>query len=196
MNAKYNLKSLGLCLALVVIAAACSSDSVQATEADQSSTTAIETTSPPAPETTSSPTTETSSAATAESANTSPAGATILATGEFELPAVTSQEAEGYHQALAATHNLPTDLGPTAGSMLVIRIWDAGRPEQTCSEDHPISGCATVDWGAAIDRPSVPPGGVFDNSITFELATGERSFYLSEFEGALNDEPDSLEPST
>ena len=70
-----------------------------------------------------------------------------------------------------------------------------GAPEMTCSREHPISGCATVDWSDARSRPSVPPGGVFDNSITSEMASGERSFFLSE-SGALNDEPDILVPDS
>ena len=180
----------GVSLALVVVASACSSDSGQASEADQSSTPATETAS-----TNSTPAAETTSAPPRESTSPGVIGVAILAAGELELSSVNSQDEAGYHQVLTATDNLPSDLGPTAGSMLVIKLWDAGRPEQTCSEDHPISGCATVDWGDAIDRPSVPPGGVFDNSITFELATGEHSFFLSE-SGALNDEPDALEPET
>ncbi len=113
----------------------------------------------------------------------------------MDLSFVNSQQEPGYHQVLTATHNLPSDLGPTTGFMLVIKLWDAGRPEVTCSSEHPISGCATVDWSDAMSRPSVPPGGVFDNSITFQLATGERSFFLSE-SGALNDDPDVLVPNT
>ena len=78
---------------------------------------------------------------------------------------------------------------------LVIRLWDADRPDVTCDSEHPISGCVTVDWGDAQSRPNVPPGGVFDNSISFALATGERSFFLSE-SGALNDVSDPLVPAT
>ena len=128
-------------------------------------------------------------------ASPSPSGATILAAGELALAFVGSQQEPGYHGVLTATHELPSDLGPTTGLMLVLRLWDAGRPEMTCNSEHPISGCATVDWSDARNRPSVPPGGVFDNSITFEMASGERSFFLSE-SGALNDEPDVLVPDS
>jgi len=124
-----------------------------------------------------------------------PNGAIILAAGELDLSSVNSQEEPGFHQVLTATHKLPLGLGATTGHMLVIKLWDAGRPEGTCSSEHPRSGCATVDWSDGRSRPSVPPGGVFDNSITFEIATGVRSFYLSEL-GALNDEPDALVPGT
>ena len=159
--------------------AACSGGSIQAPGADQSFT--------PSPAASLTPATETDSP--------SPSGARILAAGELGLSSVNSSHELGYHQVVTATHNLPSDLGPTTGFMLVLKLCDAGRLDATCSSEHPISGCATVDWSDAGSRPSVPPGGVFDNSITFQMATGLRSFFLSE-SGALNDEPDVLVPGT
>ena len=78
----------------------------------------------------------------AGTASPSPVGAIVLAAGELELPSVTSQQEAAYHQVLTATHVLPSDQGPTAGFMLVVKLWDAGRQEITCDSDHPISGCA------------------------------------------------------
>jgi len=50
-----------------------------------------------------------------------------------------------------------------------------------------------VDWSDAVGRPNVPSEGVFENSITFQLATGELSFFLSE-SGALTDILDAFKP--
>lgn len=195
---------LCVCLALALVAAACGgaedgaaptteTASVPATLTTTGPTTTIAATPTAAP---SSPTTETTVlTSTTETTVLTDSEDIILATGELNVSFVTSQEELGYHGVLTATHTLPSDLGSTEGLMLVIRLWDAGRPEQTCDSDHPISGCVTVDWGDWIERPSVPPGGVFDNSISFDLVTGERSFFLSE-SGVLNDQPDALEPET
>ena len=106
-------------------------------------------------------------------------GTNILASGVFQLPAPGAFGEPGFHEALTATHELPTDLGAMAGSRLVLRLWDAGRPEITCRGEHPLPGCATVDWPDAPGRPKVPPGGVFDNSITLKFAAGERRLFLS-----------------
>ena len=200
---------LCVCLALALVAAACGG-----AEGGGAPTTEIvsapTTTSGPTTATTSGPTTAATSGPTTTiavdptTATSSPATETtgttdieniILAAGELNVSSVASQEELGYHGVLTATNNLPSDLGSTAGLMLVIRLWDASRPEQTCDSDHPTSGCVTVDWGDWIERPSVPPGGVFDNSISFDLVTGEQIFFLSE-SGALNDQPDALEPET
>ena len=122
-----------------------------------------------------------------------PVAARMLAEGEFHLPATSAFGEPGFHEVLTATHNLPLDLGRMRGLRLVLKLWDAGRPELTCSSEHPLSGCSTVDWSDATGRPNVPLGGVFNNSITFQTVAGEHSFFLSE-SGALNDKPDAFEP--
>ena len=76
---------------------------------------------------------------------------------------------------------------------IVVSLWDAGRPDQACSNDHPLSGCATVDWSDAEGRPNVPAGGVFDNSLELQLSDGARTFYLSE-RGLLAEEADVYDP--
>ena len=120
--------------------------------------------------------------------------AQALAAGELHLPAAGSFGEPGFHEVLTAAPDLPLVLGPTAGLRLVLRLRDAGRPGQTCSRDHPLSGCATVDWSDSASRPGVPPGGVFGNTLTLRLASGERTFFLSE-SGSLNDGPDPFMPS-
>ena len=116
-----------------------------------------------------------------------------LAAGELKLPAAGSFGEAGFHEVLVASHHLPLDLGQSAGQRLVLTLQDSGRTEQTCSSQHPLSGCATVDWSDDTSRPKVPPGGVFDNSLTVQLVSGVSTFFLSE-SGRLNDAPDPFEP--
>ena len=120
-------------------------------------------------------------------------GSRTLAVGEFTLPDAGSFGEPGFHEELIAAHNLPQDVGRTVGMTLVIALRDAGRPQQTCSREHPLSGCATVDWSDAESPPKVPPGGVFDNSLTVQLESGTHTVFLSE-SGGLNDAPDSFDP--
>ena len=81
-----------------------------------------------------------------------------------------------------------------AGASLVLVLRDASRPGQTCDRQHPLSGCATVDWSVFEGRPGVPPGGVFDNRIVIRRPSGERTLFLSEG-GVLADAPDSYSPT-
>lgn len=116
-----------------------------------------------------------------------------LAAGEFSLPAAGAFGQAGFHKVLAASGRLPRALGRTSGMRLVVMLRDAGRQNQTCSSEHPLSGCATVDWSDNESRPHVPPGGVFDNSLIVRLASGSRKFFLSE-SGVLADKPDAFSP--
>ncbi len=120
-------------------------------------------------------------------------GTKILAKGEFQLPAAGAFGEPGFHEVLTVTHDLPSDLSIMMGSRLVIKLWDAGRPNRNCGNEHPLSGCATVDWSDAPGRPNVPPSGVFGNSISLQSEDGERRFFLSE-SGALTDSPDAFDP--
>lgn len=125
---------------------------------------------------------------------TPPAGGRrTLAGGEFDLPAALSFGEPGFHEVLTISQSFPTDLGQTEGLGLFLALRDDGRPEQTCSTEHPLSGCATVDWSDAESRPGVPPGGVFENTLTVQLVTGAHTFHLSE-SGGLNDSPDPFKP--
>jgi len=121
-------------------------------------------------------------------------GERLLLSGSFSLPAAGAFGEPGFHQILTASGILPQQLGPTEGGRLLLRLWDSGRPGLACSRDHPLSGCATVDWSDTPSRPKVPPSGVFDNSLTLHLASGEHTFFLSE-EGRLNEVPNAFDPS-
>ncbi len=115
----------------------------------------------------------------------------ILASGTFPISAARSFDDEGFHQAVAISADAPEAVGQ--GELLVVRLLDADRPDQTCDREHPLSGCVTVDWSDGESRPNVPAGGVFDNSLTVRLESGPRTFYLSE-SGSLADQPDDFDP--
>ncbi len=116
-----------------------------------------------------------------------------LAAGELLLPAAASFGAPGFHQVLTDSQTIPEDIAAAAGRRLVLTLRDLGRPEQRCSREHPLSGCATVDWSDFEGRPGVPPGGVFEHRLILQLASGEQSFFLSD-SGSLNEAPDRYKP--
>lgn len=116
-----------------------------------------------------------------------------LAAGEFNLPAAADFGDPGFHMVVTASATLPENLPVTSGRELILTLNDAGRPDQTCATEHPLSGCATVDWSDSPDRPHVPPTGVFINTMTLQLSSGPRTFYLSA-SGALASAPDAFQP--
>ncbi len=116
-----------------------------------------------------------------------------LATGALELAAASAFGEPGFHETLLAQASVPADIGPTAGRRLVLTLRDASRPSQECSQQHPLSGCATVDWSDDPSRPNVPPDGVFDNRLVLELETGVVTLFLRE-DGELATEPEPFDP--
>ena len=118
---------------------------------------------------------------------------TKLASGDLLLPAATSFGAPGFHEVLTDSQTIPQDITAAAGRRLVLTLRDLGRPQQRCSREHPLSGCATVDWSDFEGRPGVPPGGVFEHRLVLQLASGEQSFFLSD-SGSLNEAPDRYKP--
>ena len=100
-----------------------------------------------------------------------------LAKGTFSLPAAQSFDDPGFHHVVSVTARMP---GAAKGRRLVLLLRDASRPAQTCASEHPLSGCATVDWADFPERPHVPAGGVFRNALTLQLGTGPRTFFLSQ----------------
>lgn len=117
----------------------------------------------------------------------------LIAAGEFDLPAAAAFGDPGFHESIQLIHTVPSTLETTTGMRIIVTLWDAGRPDQACSRNHPLSGCATVDWSDAEGRPNVPAGGVFENSLQLQLEQGERTFYLSEL-GILAEEADVFDP--
>ena len=98
--------------------------------------------------------------------------AVLLAQGVLTVPAATSFDTPGFHETYELVLAVPADLGSTVGSRLVLALRDVSRPDQRCDREHPLSGCATVDWSDF--------GGVFDNRLTLSLGAGEQDFFLSE----------------
>lgn len=117
----------------------------------------------------------------------------VLATGLLTLPAANSFGDRGFHEVLTATHQLPADIALPEEARLVVTLRDATRPDQRCTRQHPLSGCATVDWSDADGRPGVPTGGVFNNHVTVRLTQGSRTLFLSE-SNSLSDAPDPFRP--
>lgn len=85
------------------------------------------------------------------------------------------------------------DTAASAGR-LTVRLRDVTRPNQTCDRNHPLSGCATVDWADFEGRPSVPSGGVFDNRLSITTTSGTVDLFLSETL-TLASTPDSYSPT-
>jgi len=119
----------------------------------------------------------------------------VLLSGTAQIKAAQSFNDPGFHEVLSVAASIP-DLGEfadTTGSSIVVSLWDTSRPGQTCNQDHPLSGCITIDWSDAPDRPGVPESGVFNNQIRFASAGGPVDLYLSE-SGALATTPDQFTP--
>ncbi len=165
----------------MLVVAACSSGDGTVTGTEATVPPSIATTPPPAPATT----------VAATPPPTTSLATPILASGTFVVPAAAGFGDPGFHEVVEVVATAPESLGQ--GDVLTVRLFDADRPSQTCDSEHPLSGCVTVDWSDSEQRPNVPAGGVFDNSLTVELASGVRTFYMSE-SLALADVPDPFDP--
>ena len=117
----------------------------------------------------------------------------VVMSGSVEIPAAAAFGDPGFHQPLALSGRVSDSAAGLKGQLLV-RLVDAGRPDQVCDREHPLSGCATVDWSDFEDRPGVPPGGVFDNRLSIVLGSGPVDLFLSE-SGGLADVPDEYSPT-
>ena len=130
---------------------------------------------------------------TTEPTGSTDTGTTVtLLEGAFELPAAGGFGEPGFHETINLSGALP-DTVASAGR-LTVRLHEVTRPNQTCGRNHPLSGCATVDWSDFEDRPSVPAGGVFDNRLSLATTTGTVDLFLSETL-TLASTPDSYSPT-
>lgn len=119
-------------------------------------------------------------------------GVAPIFAGTLELPAAVAFGDPGFHQVLTFQGTVAD--APAAGPVtIVLSLVDATRPSQTCSQEHPLSGCATVDWSDDPTRPGTPDSGVFDNRITVRLADREHDLYLTP-EGNFREDPNLFEP--
>ncbi len=171
MNRRHPLATVA---ALAVLATACSSGSVP----------------------TATPSDAIAVPATGVSSSLSPADDTVvLMQGVTRVDTAQSFEDPGFHQVISVSATIP-QLGPLegrTGSVIRVSLRDASRPEQTCSQDHPLSGCLTIDWSDAPGRPHVPDSGVFRNELTFITADGTTKLHLSD-SGVLAETPDQFTP--
>jgi hypothetical protein len=139
----------------------------------------------------------TTSVASVTTTTSAPAGVdggdVILLAGAIQIPAANDFNDPGFHEVFVLTGGVPEAAAGVTGE-LVVRLRDVGRPENTCDRDHPLSGCATVDWSDFEDRPGVPAGGVFDNHLNVVSSSGPINFFLSENRG-LADTPDEYVPT-
>jgi len=122
-------------------------------------------------------------------------GSIALLTGTVSIDAAQSFEDRGFHQAVEITGTIPTLVSESSSPRATLRVslWDASRPTQTCSRDHPLSGCVTVDWSDAPGRPHVPNDGVFANQLTLPTTDGTTTFNLRE-SGELAATPEQFSP--
>ena len=120
-------------------------------------------------------------------------GGFVLLEGEVELVAASAFGDPGFHEVLVVTGTIPQAVAGMTGE-LSVRLVDIGRPDQKCDREHPLSGCATVDWSDFEDRPGVPAGGVFDNHLNLVSMSGPLQLFLSETDG-LAETPDSYSPT-
>ncbi len=117
----------------------------------------------------------------------------VLLSGSFEVPAADGFGDPGFHEPFTLTGTVPGSAAGMTGEV-VVRLFDAGRPDQACDRDHPLSGCTTIDWSDFENRPGVPDGGVFDNRLTLASSSGPIDLYLSEGRG-LAPTPDQYSPT-
>jgi hypothetical protein len=119
-----------------------------------------------------------------------------IGAGEFEMSFMEEEdrEHEAFHKLISIEGTVPEDIAAVADRTLVLRLWDASRPDQTCDVDHPFSGCVSIDYSDATGLPHVPEGGVFDNRLTLAFLGGDRDLHLNEL-SELSDEPDEYSPS-
>lgn len=102
----------------------------------------------------------------------------VVAGGLLTLPAAAAFGEPGFHQVLVAAGRLRGGISGQGPFRLTISLRDLGRPGLTCSSEHPLSGCATVDWADDPSRPKVPASGVFANWLTLRLHSGERTLFF------------------
>jgi hypothetical protein len=123
-----------------------------------------------------------------------PSGADVVVfSGSIEVPAAAAFGDSGFHEPFTLSGTVPESAAGVTGD-LVVKLVDVGRPSQTCEREHPLSGCATVDWSDFENRPGVPAGGVFDNRLNIVLASGAVDLFLSESRG-LAATPDQYSPT-
>jgi hypothetical protein len=93
----------------------------------------------------------------------------------FSVPAVRNLDfnSPGFHYPVTVRLKVQGD-----GRTVALALRDAGRPDQRCTQDHPLGGCVTVDWADDPSRPHVPRSGVFANTVAVSTAKGTELLHL------------------
>jgi hypothetical protein len=113
---------------------------------------------------------------------------TMLGGGLVRVPAALAPGEPGSEQVFRFGQAARNVEETQPGQTLVVTLRDAGRPRVTCADDHPLSGCVTIDWFGGGDGSG--GGEPLENIVTLDLRSGERTFYLWET-GMLASEPPS-----
>jgi hypothetical protein len=127
----------------------------------------------------------------APSPGTAPWG--TVAAGALRLPPAGAFGEPGFHQVLTASARVPSLPPGNSRATLLVSLRDLDRPRERCGSEHPLSGCATVDWADDPARPKVPADGVFENRLTVRLRSGTRTLFLRR-SGDLAASPDPFSP--
>jgi len=105
----------------------------------------------------------------------------LLASATFVIPAGSTVEEYSFNTTTLF------DPGSLDGRALTVNVTDISHPERDqaalCPGNHPLDGCATVDYGAF--------GTTHDNRVSFEGADGPLSVHLYK-DRSLQPEPEDL----
>lgn len=115
--------------------------------------------------------------------------------GTFSLPPAFELELDsvGFHEIIEVEGGFPKNLGSTSGRELVVALRDVNRPDQTCPEEVPWDGCASVDWDDVDGTRNAPPGGgYFDNRIRVRTENGPLDLYLNRELGLSREQDDDF----
>lgn len=110
-----------------------------------------------------------------------PAQGQVIASGQFELREGIQFKQFTFH------HTIPAGLGSTAGRQMAIRLRDLTDPDRTCDADHPLSGCATVDYSLELT------GQIFRNLVAVQTTAGPAELHLR-LDDTLSSQPEPARP--
>lgn len=93
----------------------------------------------------------------------------------FAVPAVRNLDfhSRGFHYPVTVRMKVQG-----GGRTVVLALRNVSRPDQRCTQDHPLGGCVTVDWADDPSRPHVPRSGVFANTVAIRTAQGTELLHL------------------
>lgn len=110
-----------------------------------------------------------------------PLTGTVIATDSVEVVFVNAFDVSNPNFLIIHefSGDLPDDVGPTAGRLLVLSVQDVSRPGWTCTGGVFSSDCALLEVAERMGRPG---------RLSVVLASGRRDFHLqSDF--TLGDDP-------